>query len=233
MTRVLYLSIVNDIKNKIEKGALCPGDMLPSENEMVELYGVSRSTLRKGLALLVNEDYIYTIQGKGYFVCEPTNSQYQFYFDETDSLQGEVGEVKLQSVKSVMPNRKLVRELKIKPTERVICVQKAAIVNDKAVMVYSVYMPYSKGNPIVERVINFASYDGFIKDDVLQFQIRKKFKLEIVIPPMEIRDLLELTPDDCCFLISQRIISLKDNQPVSYNEYYINRNYYTLEAETT
>jgi GntR family transcriptional regulator len=86
MRKILYLDIVNDIKGKIEKGILKPGDLLPSENEMAEQFDVSRTTLRKSLALLVNEKYIYTIPGKGNYVCEPTANQYQFYFDEIDSL---------------------------------------------------------------------------------------------------------------------------------------------------
>ena len=36
MRKILYLDIVNDIKGKIEKGILKPGDLLPSENEMSE-----------------------------------------------------------------------------------------------------------------------------------------------------------------------------------------------------
>ena len=69
MRKILYLDIVNDIKGKIEKGILKPGDLLPSENEMSEQFDVSRTTLRKSLALLVNEKYIYTIPGKGNYVC--------------------------------------------------------------------------------------------------------------------------------------------------------------------
>lgn len=233
MARILYLDIVNDIKSKIEKGVLRPGDMLPSENEMTELYGVSRTTLRKGLALLVNEDYIYTIQVKWHFVCEPANSHYQFYFDEIDSLKVEIEEVKLHSVRSVPPSRKLIRELGVRPYEYVVKIEKVAMEDDKIIMVSIVNIPYEKGNPIVESVINFANYDGYIKEDDLQFQIRKKLRLEIVVPPMEICELLDIPPGDCCFRISQRIVSLKDNSPVSYNEYYINRNYYELEAETT
>lgn len=233
MRKVLYLDIVNDIKGKVEKGILKPGDLLPSENEMSEQYDVSRTTLRKSLALLVNEKYIYTIPGKGNYVCEPSANQYQFYFDEIDSLKGEVDEVKLVSVGVITPGRKLMRELKIGSFEKVIKIQKATKIKDEIIQYSTIFLPYQKGNPIVEDVINFANFHGFMEKDKLHFQHKKILNIDIVHPPLEVRENLQIDHDDCCFLVSQNIISMEDNMPISYNEFYIKRNYFTLTAETT
>ena len=173
MRKILYLDIVNDIKGKIEKGILKPGDLLPSEYEMAEQFDVSRTTLRKSLALLVNEKYIYTIPGKGNYVCEPSANQYQFYFDEIDSLKGEVEEVKLVSVGVITPGRKLMRELKIGSFEKVIKIQKATKIKDEVIQYSTIFLPYQKGNPIVEDVINFANFHGIMEKGKLHFQHKK------------------------------------------------------------
>ncbi|WKY45292.1 GntR family transcriptional regulator [Eubacteriaceae bacterium ES2] len=233
MKKILYLDIVNDIKGKIEKGILRPGDLLLSENEMSEQYDVSRTTLRKSLALLVNEKYIYTIPGKGNYVCEPTANQYQFYFDEIDSLKGEVDEVKMLGVGVITPGRKLMRELKIGSFEKVIKVQKSVQIKNETVQYAAIFLPYQKGNPIVEDVINFANFHGVLEKGKLQFQLKKLINVDIVTPPLEVREILEIDRDEDCFLIAQNIISMEDNMPISYNEFYIKKNFFTLNAETT
>ena len=46
-----------------------PGyEPIPSEQELMEMYQVSRITVRKAVDELVNEGYLYKIQGKGTYV---------------------------------------------------------------------------------------------------------------------------------------------------------------------
>lgn len=62
----------HDIFLVLEKGILDgtyqPGTLLPSENQLVEQYSVSRETVRKALNLLINAGYIQKKQGKGSIV---------------------------------------------------------------------------------------------------------------------------------------------------------------------
>jgi len=68
MKTPVYQVIENDIKNKIQKGELKRGDMIYSENELKDMYFVSRMTVRQALNNLVNEGYLYRHKGKGTFV---------------------------------------------------------------------------------------------------------------------------------------------------------------------
>jgi GntR family transcriptional regulator len=69
------LQLYDILRNNILKGDWKPGDMIPTEPELIELYGVSRSTVRQVLERFVNEGLIYRQQGKGSFVAEPTLEQ--------------------------------------------------------------------------------------------------------------------------------------------------------------
>lgn len=64
----VYQVIENEIKEKINQGELKHGDMIHSENELKDLYSVSRMTVRQALNNLVNEGYLYRHKGKGTFV---------------------------------------------------------------------------------------------------------------------------------------------------------------------
>lgn len=62
-----YVSLMEELKNKILSGEIRPGEKLPSENELAQEYGISRHTVRKALAILANDGYITTEHGKGTF----------------------------------------------------------------------------------------------------------------------------------------------------------------------
>lgn len=68
MKTPVYQIIEQDIKEKIKSGALKHGDMIHSENELKDMYSVSRMTVRQALNNLVNEGYLYRHKGKGTFV---------------------------------------------------------------------------------------------------------------------------------------------------------------------
>lgn len=74
----LYLQIKNEFKDKILKGHYKPGDKLPSEQELSEMLNVSTGTLRKALAELEMEGFIYRKQRLGTFVTETVSSVQSF-----------------------------------------------------------------------------------------------------------------------------------------------------------
>lgn len=65
-----YLSIYNEILNKIENDIFKPYEKLPSESELMKYYNVSRDTIRKSLNLLEQNGYIQKSKGKGSFVLD-------------------------------------------------------------------------------------------------------------------------------------------------------------------
>jgi GntR family transcriptional regulator len=67
-TDYLYLKLAENLMAQIKSGALTEGSPLPSERELCEQYGVSRTTVRQALQELQEEGYANSIQGKGTFV---------------------------------------------------------------------------------------------------------------------------------------------------------------------
>lgn len=67
-----------NIVNRIESHEYLPGEMIPSERVLAELYGVSRPTIRTAIDELVNQHYLTRIQGKGTFVKKPDYNKVAF-----------------------------------------------------------------------------------------------------------------------------------------------------------
>ena len=63
-----YAQVVTEIKRRIERGDYPPGSLLPSEQQLVTEFAVSRPTIVKALSALRQEGWIDTQQGKGSFV---------------------------------------------------------------------------------------------------------------------------------------------------------------------
>ncbi|NIM94084.1 MAG: UTRA domain-containing protein [Anaerolineales bacterium] len=71
----LYQQLYELLRTKIQNKEWGPGDMLPTETELLEQYQVSRATVRQALDELVNESLIYRERGRGTFVSHPTVDQ--------------------------------------------------------------------------------------------------------------------------------------------------------------
>ncbi len=65
---VISEQIVRHILDKITKGELSPGDILPSEKQLIEIYDVSRGCVREALRTLQIMNVITIQQGKGAFI---------------------------------------------------------------------------------------------------------------------------------------------------------------------
>ncbi|QHT62259.1 GntR family transcriptional regulator [Paenibacillus lycopersici] len=67
----LYEQIKRHLQSEIELAHWKPHDLLPSENELMKQFGVSRITVKKAMTDLVEQGAIYRVQGKGTFVAPP------------------------------------------------------------------------------------------------------------------------------------------------------------------
>ncbi len=67
----LYLQLKNLIIEKIESGEYEENSKIPSEQELCEMYNISRPTVRQAISELTSSGYLYKEKGKGTFVAKP------------------------------------------------------------------------------------------------------------------------------------------------------------------
>lgn len=88
--RPLPDEIAANINTQVQRGELLPGDRLPSERELCEMHGVSRSVVREALSQLKSDGIIETRRGSGAYVLERDQRQsfrmQDVAIDERDSL---------------------------------------------------------------------------------------------------------------------------------------------------
>jgi GntR family transcriptional regulator len=67
----MYAQIQAQLLEMIRTGQLQPGDLLPSEEELSRIHGISRMTARQALQSLKNQGFAMRQKGKGTFVTRP------------------------------------------------------------------------------------------------------------------------------------------------------------------
>ncbi len=67
----IYEKVVEKLKESIARGDILPGDPLPSERQLMDDFGVSRSSLREAFRVMELLGLIESVPGKGRFVRHP------------------------------------------------------------------------------------------------------------------------------------------------------------------
>jgi DNA-binding GntR family transcriptional regulator len=95
-----YRRLYEILRKHILDGVYGEGDLLPSEYELCQLYGMTRPTVRQALGTLANDGYIRKHQGKGSIV---------------HHLTKEIGILSVSGTTSALGDRNLKTRIVVKP----------------------------------------------------------------------------------------------------------------------
>jgi GntR family transcriptional regulator len=114
--------------DRIRDGVYPPGEQLPTENELIEEFSVSRATLRSAYAKLEERNLIQRRQGVGTFVNKQlsiANPLYQMIdFDDRISMQGYQPGFKQLDAGFVHTEKEIAENLEIEPGSQSLCIKK-------------------------------------------------------------------------------------------------------------
>lgn len=130
--------------SKIENEEWIDSQPIPSERELVALYGVSRITVRKAIDELVLEGYLYRIQGKGTYIKGDVISQDLFSITSItrDILQmGMTPSRKVLRLEVVDAYPKRMKELELSTTDKLVVIDRVYYADGESMNRTEVYLP--------------------------------------------------------------------------------------------
>jgi GntR family transcriptional regulator len=65
---LLYRQVADDIADMVKSGELPRGSRLPAEHELMDIYAVSRPTVRSAVAELSKAGVVTVVRGRGTYV---------------------------------------------------------------------------------------------------------------------------------------------------------------------
>jgi GntR family transcriptional regulator len=139
----LYDQIERNLRDLIINGQLNPGETMPSEWELVELYGVSRLTVRRALDELVRQNWLERKHGVGTFVRQPTTASIaasKLSFTEQMRSIGRKPSSRLISKGTTPATAKIARFLRIQEAEPVIEITRVRLADGEPILLETCYL---------------------------------------------------------------------------------------------
>ena len=138
----LYKQVYTILKSRIANGELKPGDKIPTENELIQEYGVSRITIRAAISELVEDRVLERAQGKGTFVCKPKDA-YQaddsHGFTQSCYLSGKIPKTTLLTLEYVLPSPKVQSFLQLRDGAPTLLSRRLRFADNEPILIESNY----------------------------------------------------------------------------------------------
>lgn len=160
----LYEQIKGQLQQKIQSGEYPALSQLPSENELSELFSVSRITIRQALHKLSQDGLIFKVHGKGTFVSKPKayqNITQLQGFAEAMSSSGHhiLNEVLL--IEFIEAPLKVASKLKLAVRSQVAEIKRVRLLNNEPVSYELTYLPAEIGLQLQNKQVDLRISDIF------------------------------------------------------------------------
>ena len=146
-----YSQVARGIREHIVTGEYRSGDRLPSEAELCAMYGVSRMTVRRAVALLVRDGVVFTENGRGTFVRAPGLGAATFDLSSLRRLVDDPATtVKISEARIVSPSPRVCRKLAVDAESHVVAIKRVLSSAGEPVFYHSEYLVFDPRRPLVE-----------------------------------------------------------------------------------
>lgn len=216
----LYFQLGNIIKNEIASGALKPGDTIPTENELMDIYSISRATVRHAISNLVNDGYLRRERAKGTYVNYPP-SERKFLgnlkcFSEEMMRKGIPHSTQLLEKRIIKPDPYIIEKLQLLPGKEVFYLKRLRTVDESPVLIVGSYIPYELCVGLENEDFNKVSLYDVLEN---KFGLRLHHGHRVIEPKLvdseETMRLLNIEPGTCISLIESTICA-SDNRPIEF-----------------
>jgi GntR family trehalose operon transcriptional repressor len=173
-----YLIIYNELVNKIENGKVDANSKLPSENELMQMYTVSRDTVRKALNLLEGNGYIQKVKGKGSFVIDINRFDFPVSgltsFKELSEKMGVKSNTILQELELVKPDKFLKKQLNVSEEDNIWKVIRVREIGNKKIILDKDFLNKKYVPLLTKEICENSIYEYLEKELSLKISFAKK-----------------------------------------------------------
>lgn len=232
----LYYQLKEIILNEILTGILIPGDYLPTENEFMESYHISRATVRQAMAELVNENYLSRQKGKGTFVSKPKITQK--YINRVETYKEQMKKIGINpttevvSCKLIKPSSTICNVLNISENDQVIQLIRIRSIDGEPIVVAETYMPYSVCKVVLDHDMVRESLYHILSENEHTKIVKAIRTIEAVLASESLSKMLAIQKGDALQVI-KTTASNKEDIVIEYTiaKYRGDRNLFVVETQ--
>jgi GntR family transcriptional regulator len=221
----VYVQIEGELRSEITQGQINPGEMLPSESALMTRFDASRETVRRSLKELEYKGIIYPRPGKGYFVAEPEHNLYSLIFDDSDKDF----DSEFHSINTVAPQEDVREALDLFNEKHVIKISRVILRRGDPVAYDEKYLPYDKGEPLVEAEIKYAVFQDLAAIKSPPFAFYTRLEIGSVNADEDISRILKCKKNES-LLVLYRYSIRHDGKKLGYGKKFLTAKWGRLEA---
>ncbi len=233
---VKYKQVANKIRQQILNEEFDSSIALPIERELCETYEVSKDTMKKALAILVNEGLIYRQSGKGTFIHENIKNNHEQFID--NSLSGYSGQ-RANDNNTVTSNATYLevisapdhalKSLRLKPDTFVFHFERVRSLNGVNEVIEETYIPIELMPNLTKAIIEGSLFEYI--EDTLKLKIKSAHKsIRVEKADNYAAEILGVNDEDP-LPITTDIIYLSTGTPIIYSS--VKYNYKRFNFVTT
>ena len=185
----LYLKLSDMLAEQIMDGTLPEGTLLPSERELCQTHGISRTTVRHALQDLSQKGYIKSIHGKGTVVIRPQIRQELrsiYSFDEDMRRLGKHPETRIMDFVKIVPTGNVAAMMQLPSGESVYRIMRLRIANDEPMLLETNYLPCNRFPEFTRQMLeNQSLYKVLTNKYSLNIDVAEETFEPILLRPME------------------------------------------------
>lgn len=154
----LYFQLKNLIIEEISQGSYPIDSMIPTENELGDLFKISRTTVRQAIGELVQEGRLYRQKSKGTFVAKPKVNQEilnpSISFDDEILKSGRVPTTEILSMEVGPTSDRFAAMCNVEKNAKTVCLYRKIYADKEPILRIKTYLPYDKCHFVM--TYNFA-----------------------------------------------------------------------------
>lgn len=230
----MYAQIAQQISEHIVQGKYSIGEKLPSESNMCKDFGVSRTTVRQALSLLMQKNLVVSVHGKGSFVKTPDVNQSLdkiISFNSMLKLKGLIGHTTVHSFQIISLNSEAQDFLNCKVSNLTLI----GHISNKPAVYYSSFFGLELGQKMYEAAQQmeysecaFSIHDLYSVVNILPFRIEQTISAVNANP--DLANILK-TPVKYALLALKSHYYLADGTPLEYRLGYYNSDIYSFDLQ--
>ncbi len=163
----LYYQVETDIRSRIERGDWKPGQQIPTEAQLCDLYGASRITIRQAVSNLANEGLLVREAGRGTFVSEPwvtAGTRGLTSFTEEMRGLGLQAGARVLDLRIEIPSPETVQRLQLEPDSPIVVVKRLRLGNSKPIGIQTAFLPAARYPGLEQAPLADTSLYGYLQE---------------------------------------------------------------------
>jgi GntR family transcriptional regulator len=213
-----YALLEREIAAAIETGELAVGSQIPTEDELIRRFAVSRTTVRKAIQNLSLRGFVEIRRGVGTFVAPPRITPeltaLTGFVEDMDTL-GHKATARLIDTVAVAADAQVARHLRLAVGAQVMRIRRVRLANGVSISLDETYLPLAIGKQVVSHDLEVEPIFSLLEGRYGIALIEAEYELEAALARDDVAAELQIAPGSPLFLIERTSFS-SGGQPVDY-----------------